>query len=62
KQFNQSLIEMLTKQQEYINTKLEERDRRLMESLRELQETKKQITSSEEVKKKGFFARLFKKS
>jgi DNA-binding transcriptional MerR regulator len=61
KKFNQSLLETLQKQQEYINTRLEERDRILLESIRELQETKKQIASSEEEKKKkkGFFSSLF---
>jgi Fic family protein len=61
KKFNQSLLETLQKQQEYINTKLEERDRVLLQSIRELQETKKQIASSEEEKKKkkGFFSSLF---
>lgn len=60
KNFNQSLLETLQKQQEYITIKLEERDRRLIESIREMQEVKKEIASSEEKKKKGFFTRLFK--
>jgi DNA-binding transcriptional MerR regulator len=47
-------------QQEYINTKLEERDRKPIESLREIQEVKKEIASTREKKRKGFFARLFK--
>lgn len=47
-------------QQEYINTKLEERDRKLIESLRKIQEDKKEIASTREEKKKGFFARFFK--
>lgn len=55
-----SLVEQVQKQQEYIDTKLEDRDRRLIESLREMQETKKGIASAQEEKKKGFFARLFK--
>jgi Fic family protein len=61
KKFNQSLLETLQKQQEYINTKLEERDQVLLQSIRELQEAKKQIASSEEekMKKKGFFSSLF---
>ncbi|MBZ5753754.1 DUF3967 domain-containing protein [Metabacillus rhizolycopersici] len=53
-------------QQKYIDTKLEERDRKLVQSLRESQETKKlllevkeQLAASQEEKKKGFFARLF---
>lgn len=47
-------------QQEYIQTKLEERDRKSIESLREIQEVKKEIVSTKEEKKKGFFAKLFK--
>jgi DNA-binding transcriptional MerR regulator len=58
KKFNQLLLETLQKQQEYINTKLEERDRKLNESLREILESKKEIASSE--RKKGFFAKIFK--
>lgn len=37
-------------QQEYINTKLEERDQRLMESIREIQESKKQLAATQERK------------
>lgn len=55
------------KQEDYINNKLEERDQKLIQSLRESQETKKlllevqeQIAASKEEKKKGFFARFFK--
>lgn len=42
-----SLVEQMKKQQEYIDNKLEERDRKLIESLREIQEGKKQITAAE---------------
>jgi|SRR5690606_22900986 len=59
KKFNQLLLETLQKQQEYINTRLEERDKNLMEAIREITESKKQIAAKEE--KKGFFTRLFKK-
>jgi DNA-binding transcriptional MerR regulator len=55
------------KQEDYINNKLEERDQKLIQSLRESQETKKlllevqeQIAASQEEKKKGLFARFFK--
>lgn len=52
-------------QQIYINNKLEERDRKLMESIRESQEVKQQLlqiaAAQEDEKKKGFFARLFGK-
>jgi hypothetical protein len=54
-------------QQEYIDTKLEERDLKLVQSLRDSQEMKKlllevkeQIAADQETKK-GFFSRLFKK-
>jgi DNA-binding transcriptional MerR regulator len=57
-----SLVEQVQKQQEYIDTKLEERDRRLIESLREMQEARKEIAVlSHEEEKKGWFARVFGK-
>lgn len=59
KEFNQSLLEIIQKQQEYINTKLEERDQKLLQSIREIQEAKKEIAVSHE-KKKGFFSKFFK--
>jgi DNA-binding transcriptional MerR regulator len=63
--FNKQLIEQLQKQQEYIQNSLVERDKTLMESLREVQETKKLIAAAEEKRedesKKGFFQRLFGK-
>ncbi|WP_423492455.1 DUF3967 domain-containing protein [Lysinibacillus agricola] len=37
-------------QREYINTKLEERDRKLLESIRDIQETKKQIAATQQKK------------
>lgn len=46
-------------QQIYIKTKLEDRDQKLMESLREIQEVKKEIASSKEKKKQGFFSKWF---
>lgn len=39
----QSLVEQMNKQQAFIETKLAERDQRLIEAIRETQETKKQI-------------------
>jgi molybdopterin converting factor small subunit len=39
----QSLVEHMHKQQEYIDTKLEERDRKLMAAIRENQEGRKQV-------------------
>jgi hypothetical protein len=48
-----------------LNNTIEQRDRKLMESLRESQEERKVLlqlaTAQEEEKKKGFFARLFSK-
>ena len=48
-----------------LNNTIEQRDRKLMESLRESQEERKVLlqlaTPQEEEKKKGFFARLFSK-
>ncbi len=54
--------EALHKQQSFITSTLEERDKRLLEVIRETQETKKQIASaSHEEPKKGWFSRLFSK-
>lgn len=68
---NKELKQAYTDQQKYLNERLEQRDRKLMESLRESQEAKKlmievqeslkQMAASKEEKKKGFFARLFRK-
>ncbi|RDZ05534.1 hypothetical protein C3744_29470 [Priestia megaterium] len=65
----QSLVEQMQKQQEalqkqqdFITNTLEERDKRLLEVIRETQETKKQIAAANnEEPKKGWFARLFSK-
>jgi hypothetical protein len=63
--FNRELVQRLEQQQTYIEERLEQRDRKLMESLRESQEVKQQLlqiaVAQEEEKKKGFFARLFGK-
>lgn len=56
--------ELIRQQQKYIDERLEQRDRKLMDSLRESQEERKailQIAAAQEEKKKGFFARLFGK-
>lgn len=52
--FNKELLNQLQKQQEYISNKLEERDQKLMLTLKETLETKRQlaITSAEVSKKK----------
>lgn len=63
--FNRELVQRLEQQQKYMEERLELRDQKLMESLRESQEVKQQLlqiaASQEEEKKKGFFARLFGK-
>lgn len=63
--FNKVLVEQLEKQQTYIDEKLNERDRKLMEHIREQQEMKKQLAiaveEKEKPKRKGFFKRLFEK-
>lgn len=59
------LISRMDQQQKYIDERLEERDRKLIESLRESQEERKALlqiaAAQEEEKKKGFLARLFGK-
>jgi DNA-binding transcriptional MerR regulator len=57
--FNQGLLKRLDQQQKYIEERLDVRDQTLLESLREVQETKKLIATAQE--KKGFLARLFNK-
>jgi DNA-binding transcriptional MerR regulator len=57
------LKEFIQQQQTYIHKRLEERDRKLMESLRQSQEERQallQIAAVQEEKKKGFFSRLFR--
>ena len=51
-QFNKELISQLQKQQEYIQNSLLERDKNLMQAIRETQETQKLIAASEEEKRK----------
>lgn len=64
-QFNKALLERLDQQQKYIEERLNKRDETLIQSLREVQETKKLIAAAEEKReeesKKGFFQRLFGK-
>lgn len=62
--FNMELMERFDKQQQYIEERLEDRDNKLMQSIREVQETKKLIASAkeehdQEKNNKGFFAKLF---
>lgn len=64
-QFNRTLLERLDQQQKYIEERLNHRDETLLQSLREVQETKKLIAAAEEKReeesKKGFLQRLFGK-
>lgn len=56
------LKQMLLSQQRYIEERIEERDRKLIESIRLLQEQKQALLETSATKgKKGFFARLFSK-
>lgn len=72
-EFNQELLKRLDEQQQYIEKQhsyienyIKERDGRLVESMRALQETKQEMlelaaAKEEEKEKSGFFARLFGK-
>lgn len=61
-QFNQALLERLDQQQKYIEERLSKRDETLVQSLREVQATRKLIAAAaEEEQKKSFFSRLFGK-
>lgn len=64
-EFNEVLVEQLKRQQTYIDEKLNERDRKLMDHMREQQEMQKQLAiaveEKEKSKRKGFFRRLFDK-
>ncbi|WP_226530868.1 DUF3967 domain-containing protein [Metabacillus niabensis] len=64
-QFNRTLLERLDQQQQYIEERLNKRDETLVQSLREVQETRKLIAAAEEKReeesKKGFLQRLFGK-
>lgn len=54
--FNKELLNQLRKQQEYISDKLEERDQKLMLTLKETLETKRQLAiASAEVSKKKWW-------
>ena len=49
-EFNRELIEEIRNQQQYIETRLEERDRLLMQSIRESMEVRKEIAAASEKK------------
>jgi len=51
-QFNEELIKQLQKQQEFIQNGLAERDKKLVEALRETQQTQKLIAAAQEEKQK----------
>ncbi|MDX8367816.1 DUF3967 domain-containing protein [Cytobacillus sp. IB215665] len=57
---NAELLKKLDQQQKYIDERLNERDKLLMQSLNEATEVRKQIAAATE-EKKGFFAKLFGK-
>jgi len=63
--FNQELVHRLDQQQKYIDERLEERDKKLMQSVRKSQEERQAIlqiaAAQENDKRKGFLARLFNK-
>lgn len=61
KDLNRELLQRLSEQQKYIEKRLEERDRLLMQAIRESQETKKLIAAAREENKKSFWSRLFGK-
>ena len=62
KEFNAELLKRLDQQQQYIDKRLEERDRLLMDSINKSLATQKQIAATREEKKQGFWARLFKQN
>lgn len=49
--FNKELLNQLQQQQDYIKNSLEERDKKLMEAIRESQETRKLIAAAQEEEK-----------
>lgn len=63
KEFNKLLLERLDARDRYIDEHLEKRDRLLMETMNDLLENKREaaavVEENEQLKKKGWFARLF---
>ncbi|EGE1848571.1 hypothetical protein DL988_22265 [Shigella flexneri] len=59
----QELMKKMDEQQKYINLRLDQRDKKLMESIRQSQEERQALlqlaTTLEDERKKGFFSRLF---
>jgi DNA-binding transcriptional MerR regulator len=60
-QFNRELLERLDRQQKYIEERLNDRDQRLMEAMRSVQENQKLLAATQEEKRKGLWSRLFGK-
>ncbi|QSF35874.1 hypothetical protein ICR95_25715 (plasmid) [Priestia megaterium] len=61
-EFNKQLISRLEERDKYIQEQLHKRDERMITSLREMMEAKKEIAASEKAEKeekKGFWQRLF---
>ncbi|MGG0731213.1 DUF3967 domain-containing protein [Bacillus paramycoides] len=58
-QTNQMLLNKVDEQQKNIDGKINNRDQQLLEVIREIQETKKLVASSQQ--EKSWFAKLFKK-
>lgn len=54
-EFNKELIEEIRRQQEYIENRLEERDRLLVQSMRETLEARKEIAAAEKEKRKWWY-------
>ncbi|PGA96366.1 DUF3967 domain-containing protein [Bacillus toyonensis] len=58
-QTNQTLLDKIDEQQKTIDGKINNRDQQLLEVVREIQETKKLVASTQQ--EKSWFTRLFKK-
>ncbi|MCZ6943971.1 DUF3967 domain-containing protein [Bacillus mycoides] len=58
-QTNQTLLDKIDEQQKTIDGKIKNRDQQLLEVVREIQETKKLVASTQQ--EKSWFTRLFKK-
>ena len=62
-EFNRHLLERINKQDELLEERLKERDKKLMETLNEARDAKQLLLEAKKENKegKGFFAKLFKK-
>lgn len=60
-EFNLLLLEQMKKQQEYIESTLKKRDEHLMSALKQTLETRKQVATTEEVKEKNWWNKMFSK-